>query len=152
MSNGFLLNNQLTDFSFEPTRNGYPVANSIQPKKRPRSSMTPTIVFKENKPYMAIGSPGGSFIINYVAQTLIAHLDWGMDLQAAIDMPRMQNRYGSYELERGTAAEKLKPQLEKLGYKVKMKDLNSGIHAIILENNQLIGAADPRREGIALGE
>ena len=152
MTNGFLLNNQLTDFSFEPTKNGYPVANSVQPYKRPRSSMTPTIVFKQGKPYLVLGSPGGAFIINYVAQTLIAHLDWGMGLQQAIDMPKMQNRLGRYDLEQKTTAVQFKPALERMGFKVNLTELNSGIHAILISKNKLIGAADPRREGVALGE
>ncbi|MGF1911820.1 gamma-glutamyltransferase [Vibrio kasasachensis] len=152
MSNGFLLNNELTDFSFTSHKNGYPVANRVEPGKRPRSSMTPTIVLKEDQPYMAIGSPGGSRIIGYVAQTLIAHFDWGMDIQDAINMPRMVNRFGTYDLEQGTEAVRFKPALEKMGYKVDVRDLNSGLHGVVFNDGKLTGGVDPRREGIALGE
>ncbi|OLQ84487.1 gamma-glutamyltransferase [Vibrio ponticus] len=152
MSNGFLLNNELTDFSFASHKNGYPIANRVEPGKRPRSSMAPTIVMKEGKPYMALGSPGGSRIIGYVAQTLIAHFEWGMDIQQAINMPRMLNRFGSYDLEQGTDAEKLKPALEEMGYKVDIRDLNSGLQGVVFTEGQMIGGADPRREGIVLGD
>ncbi|WP_194439842.1 gamma-glutamyltransferase [Vibrio fluminensis] len=152
MSNGFLLNNELTDFSFASHKNGYPIANRVEPGKRPRSSMAPTIVMKEGKPYMALGSPGGSRIMGYVAQTLIAHFEWGMDIQQAINMPRMLNRFGSYDLEQGTDAEKLKPALEEMGYKVDIRDLNSGLQGVVFTEGQMIGGADPRREGIVLGD
>jgi len=89
MVDGFLLNNELTDFSFRPSKDGKLIANRVEAGKRPRSSMSPTIVLKNGKPYMAIGSPGGSRIIGYVAKTLIAHLDWNMDIQSAIDLPQI---------------------------------------------------------------
>lgn len=152
MSNGFILNNELTDFSFRTHKNGYPIANRVEPGKRPRSSMAPTIVMKNGQPYMAVGSPGGSRIIGYVTKTLIAHLDWGMDIQQAIDMPHLVNRFGTYDLEKGTTAEGFKQPLESMGFKVNVRDLNSGLHAILFEDGKLIGAADPRREGIALGD
>ncbi|WP_063649928.1 gamma-glutamyltransferase [Aliivibrio fischeri] len=147
MVRGFLLNNELTDFSFRSHVNGVPIANRIEPGKRPRSSMAPTIVMKDNKPYIAIGSPGGSQIIGYVAKTLVAHLDWGLNLQQAIDLPNMNNRFGAFEIEKDTPAEAWVPKLEKLGFKVQVKELNSGVQAIKLQENSLIGAADPRREG-----
>jgi len=152
MSSGFLLNNELTDFSFATHKNGVPIANRVEPGKRPRSSMSPTIVLKDGKPYMVVGSPGGSRIIGYVAQTIIAHLDWGMDVQEAINMPHAVNRFGTYDLEEGTGAESLKAELEAIGYKVKLRGLTSGIHAIILDEGKLYGGADPRREGIVLGD
>lgn len=152
MSNGFLLNNELTDFSFAAQKNGYPIANRIEPGKRPRSSMSPTIVMRDGQPYMAVGSPGGSRIIGYVASALIAHLDWGMGIQQAIDLPHLINRFGTYDLEKGTAAEGYKATLEGMGFKVNVRDLNSGLQAIILDNGTLTGAADPRREGLALGD
>jgi len=152
MSNGFLLNNELTDFSFASEKNGYPIANRLEPVKRPRSSMSPTIVMKDNAPYLAIGSPGGSRIIGYVANTLIAHLDWGMDIQSAIDMPHLINRFGTYDLEKGTPAERYQAPLEQMGYKVNVRDLNSGLHAIRITNQGLEGAADPRREGTVMGD
>ncbi|WP_318459802.1 gamma-glutamyltransferase [Photobacterium leiognathi] len=147
MVRGFLLNNELTDFSFRSQIDGVPVANRIEPGKRPRSSMTPTIVMKDNQPVLTIGSPGGSQIIGYVAKTLVAYLDWGMDLQQAINLPNMNNRFGTFELEQNTAATAWAPKLEKLGYKTQIKDLNSGIQAISIAPEQLTGAADPRREG-----
>lgn len=149
---GFLLNNELTDFSFATHNNGRPIANRLEPGKRPRSSMAPTIVMQDDKPYLAIGSPGGSRIIGYVAQALIAHLQWGMDIQAAINQPHVLSRFADTDLERDTDAEKLAPQLEKLGIKVNIRDLNSGLHAIQISDDQLQGAADPRREGVAIGE
>ncbi|WP_318488448.1 gamma-glutamyltransferase [Photobacterium leiognathi] len=147
MVRGFLLNNELTDFSFRSQIDGVPVANRIEPGKRPRSSMTPTIVMKDNQPVLTIGSPGGSQIIGYVAKTLVAYLDWGMDLQQAINLPNMNNRFGTFELEQNTAATAWAPKLEKLGYKTQIKDLNSGIQAISIAPELLTGAADPRREG-----
>ncbi len=152
MSNGFLLNNELTDFSFASHKNGYPIANRLEPGKRPRSSMAPTIVMKDGKPYMAIGSPGGSRIIGYVASSLIAHIDWGMPIQQAVNLPHLINRFGTYDLEKGTTAEQFKAPLEQMGFKVNVRDLNSGLHAIHFDNGKLVGAADPRREGIALGD
>lgn len=153
MANGYLLNNQLTDFSFNPTdTEGKLVANSVAAGKRPRSSMAPTIVLKNGLPYMAVGSPGGSRIIGYVAKTLVAHIDWGMNIQDAISLPNMLNRGGSYELEQQTAAAAKAPQLEKLGYKVQVRDLNSGVQGIIVDKNGLQGGADPRREGKVMGD
>lgn len=152
MTNGFLLNNELTDFSFKTHDEGMPVANRVEPGKRPRSSMSPTIVMKDGKPLLAIGSPGGSQIIGYVAQALIAYIDWGMDVGAIVAMPHAINRFGPYDLEAGTDAEKLAEPLKALGYEVKIGDMNSGLHAIELTADGLKGAADPRREGIAIGK
>ncbi len=147
MVGGFLLNNELTDFSFRSHVDGVPIANRIEPGKRPRSSMAPTIVMENNQPYMAIGSPGGSQIIGYVAKTLVAHLDWNLNLQQAIDLPNMNNRFGTFEIEKDTAAKAWVPKLEKLGFTIQVKELNSGVQAIKLQGNSLVGAADPRREG-----
>lgn len=147
---GFLLNNEMTDFSFRSHQDGYPVANRVEPGKRPRSSMAPTIVLRDGAPVLVIGSPGGSRIIGYVAQAIIAHLDWGMDVQQAVAMPHLVNRFGGYDIETGTAAEALQQGLIDLGYEVSVRDLNSGLHAIGLGEG-LTGGADPRREGIALG-
>jgi gamma-glutamyltranspeptidase/glutathione hydrolase len=152
MSNGFLLNNELTDFSFASYSEGYPIANRLEPGKRPRSSMAPTIVLKDDKPYMVVGSPGGSRIIGYVSKALIAHLEWGMDMQSAISMPNMLNRFGIYDIEKGTSAESLAPELESMGFDVSVKDLNSGLQGIVIENGKLYGGADPRREGIVMGD
>jgi len=152
MVGGFILNNQLTDFSFAPEKDGKAVANRVEPGKRPRSSMAPTIVLKDGKPIYALGSPGGSSIIPYVATTLIGLVDWKLDMQAAISMPHMLNRFGTYELEAGTKAEDFADDLEALGYKTKIGDLNSGLHGVAFGANGLAGGADPRREGVALGD
>ncbi len=152
MVRGFLLNNELTDFSFKTHKDGVPIANRLEPGKRPRSSMSPTIIMQDGKPYMAIGSPGGSRIIGYVAQSIIAHLQWGMDIQQAINQPHLVNRFGTLDIEKGTAAESIQSTLEGMGHKVNIRDLNSGLHAIRLTKDGLEGAADPRREGAAIGE
>ncbi len=153
MVSGFLLNNQLTDFSFVPNIDGRIVANRVEPRKRPRSSMAPTIVFdKSNRPIMALGSPGGSTIIAYVAKTVVAVLDWKLGIQEAINLPHYANLNGPLILEKGTAITALEPDLNKLGHTVILRPLNSGIHAILIDDNGLTGGADPRREGIALGD
>ncbi len=151
MAAGFLLNNELTDFSFCAHRDGVPIANRVEPGKRPRSSMAPTIVLDNGKPVLAIGSPGGSRIIPYVANAIIAHLDWGMDVQQAVSLPHRVNRFGTYDVE-DTALTK---DLEAFGFTVKQRGLNSGLHAISFgerSDGRLQGGADPRREGLALGE
>lgn len=138
MANGYLLNNELTDFAFNPANaEGKVVANSVAGGKRPRSSMAPTIVMKNGEPYLAVGSPGGSRIIGYVAKTLVAHIDWGMDIQTAISLPNMLNRGSTYEIEQDTAAAARAPQLEQLGYKVQVRDLNSGVQGIVIGKNGL---------------
>lgn len=152
MANGYLLNNELTDFAFNPAANGQTVANSVAGGKRPRSSMAPTIVMKNGEPYMAVGSPGGSRIIGYVAKTLVAHIDWGMDIQTAISLPNMLNRGSAYEIEQDTAAAGKAAVLEQLGYKVQVRDLNSGVQGIVIGKNGLQGGADPRREGKVMGD
>lgn len=153
MANGYLLNNELTDFSFTPVdEEGKAVANRVEGGKRPRSSMAPTIVMKNGKPYMAVGSPGGSRIIGYVAKTLAAHIDWGMDIQTAIDLPNMLNRSGTYELEQNSAAAGFAPALQQMGYQVQIRDLNSGVQGIVIRENGLQGGADPRREGKVMGD
>ncbi|WP_299550283.1 gamma-glutamyltransferase [uncultured Tateyamaria sp.] len=151
MTNGFLLNNELTDFSFSTHANGVPIANALAPGKRPRSSMSPTIVMKDDAPVLAIGSPGGSRIIGYTAKSIIAWLDWGMDVQQAVSLPHAVNRFGTYDFEEGTSAADLAPTMEALGFEVNVRDLNSGLHAIEI-GETLQGGADPRREGIALGD
>lgn len=152
MAHGFLLNNELTDFSFSSHRNGVPIANRVEPGKRPRSSMSPTIILKDGRPTLVIGSPGGSRIIGYVAEAIVAHIDWGMNIQAAVSIPHAINRFGTYDLEKGTSLEAMVAPLEELGYKVNLRSLNSGLHAISIEENGLFGGADPRREGIAIGQ
>ncbi|MEX0371486.1 MAG: gamma-glutamyltransferase, partial [Tateyamaria sp.] len=146
MTNGLLLNNELTDFSFRTHVDGVPIANALAPGKRPRSSMAPTIVMKDGAPVLAIGSPGGSRIIGYTAKSIIAWLDWGMNVQQAVSLPHAVNRFGSYDVEEGTTAADLAPALETLGYEVNIRGLNSGLHAIEI-GTALLGGADPRREG-----
>ncbi len=152
MAAGFILNNQLTDFSFSPEEDGQAVANRVEPGKRPRSSMSPTIVLKDGKPVYALGSPGGSNIIPYVANTIIALVDWKMNIQEAIDLPHLTNRFGTYTVEAGTSAEALEKDLAAFGFKTTVGDLNSGLHGIAILPGALEGAADPRREGVALGD
>jgi gamma-glutamyltranspeptidase/glutathione hydrolase len=151
MTNGFLLNNEMTDFSFRTHRDGVPIANRLEPGKRPRSSMSPTIVMRDGAPVLAIGSPGGSRIIGYVAKSIIAWADWDMDVQQAVSLPHLVNRFGTYDVELGTAAEGYADALIEIGFEVNPRDLTSGLHAIEIGDG-LSGGADPRREGIALGE
>ena len=151
MVEGFILNNQLTDFSLSPKRDGQWVANRVQPGKRPRSSMAPMMVFnKDGSLKVVLGSPGGSRIINYVAQTLIGILDWKLNVQEAINLPKMTNRNYVTTLEEGTDIVKLRPLLEKKGHTVAIKSLNSGLQAIEVTKKGYIGGADPRREGLVL--
>jgi len=153
MVDGFLLNNELTDFSFRPEADGTPVANRVEPGKRPRSTMAPTLVFgPDGKLLLAVGSPGGAEIVNYVALTLIAVLDWGMDIQAAVDLPHAGNRNGNTEIEAGPDAEALAAALRARGHAVTIRTLNSGLHGIMRTRRGLEGGADPRREGVALGD
>ncbi|MDA7963934.1 gamma-glutamyltransferase [Ruegeria sp.] len=151
MTNGFLLNNELTDFSFRTHSDGVPIANRLEPGKRPRSSMSPTIVLQDGVPVLAIGSPGGSRIIGYVAKSIIAWADWGMNIQEAVMLPHLVNRFGTYDLELDTAAEGHSDALIAMGFEVNPRDLTSGLHAIEI-GEVLKGAADHRREGIALGD
>ena len=149
---GFLLNSQLTDFSFAATDSHGPIANRVQAGKRPRSSMSPTLIFdEEGQLVAALGSPGGSRIIGFVTQSTIALLDWGLDAQAALNLPRHVNRNGATELEEGTELETLGPALEALGHEVRVRPLASGLHAVRRVEGRLEGGADPRREGVALG-
>ncbi|MCG7629171.1 gamma-glutamyltransferase [Epibacterium sp. MM17-32] len=150
MTNGFLLNNELTDFSFRSHSDGVPIANRLEPGKRPRSSMAPTIVMQDGKPVLAIGSPGGSRIIGYVATAIVGWADWGLNVQQALSLPHAVNRFGTYDLEAGTEAETFEAALTDMGFEVNIRDLNSGLHAIEI-GESLKGGADPRREGIALG-
>lgn len=153
MVNGFLLNNQLTDFSLNPVVDGMAVANRVEGGKRPRSSMAPMMVFDQNNRLkLIIGSPGGSRIINYVAHSIVAVLDWQLDVQQALNLPRFTHRNDYLALEKGTTLAQQQTELEKMGYQVKILDLNSGLHAIMILNSGLQGAADPRREGVAAGE
>jgi gamma-glutamyltranspeptidase/glutathione hydrolase len=153
MVRGFLLNNQLTDFSFRPDDDGRPAANRVEPGKRPLSSMAPTLVFdQQGRLYAALGSPGGSQIINYVAETLTALLDWHQSPDVALALPHFGSRNGPLELERDTGIASLAESLQKLGHRVEFLDMTSGDHLLVRDANGWVGAADPRREGTARGE
>ena len=152
MVRGFLLNNELTDFDFTPfDADQNLVANMVEGGKRPRSSMSPTIVFDagSGKPVLVIGSAGGSRIIGYVLQRLVAVLDWNISIDDALSMQHILARSGKIELEQdGDLADALKAQ----GHDTQVRDLNSGLTAIQIEKGILTGAADPRREGAAMGQ
>jgi gamma-glutamyltranspeptidase/glutathione hydrolase len=150
---GFLLNNELTDFSFVPIAEGRPVANRVEGGKRPRSSMAPTIVYdRAGRITMVAGSPGGSAIINYVAKTLVGVLDWGLDPQAAVALPNFGSRNGPTELEVGTRAAALEPKLRALGHETRVSEQPSGLHVIVRTPTGWAGGADPRREGTVRGD
>jgi len=158
MVDGFLLNNQLTDFSaLDADANG-PIANRVQPGKRPRSAMSPTLVFdRQSRQFvLAIGSPGGSAIINYVAKVLIGNLDWGLNLQQAIDLPNFGSRNGATELERGRFPAATLDALKAKAHNISVFDQTSGLHGIartVVDGRSVwFGAADPRREGVAEGD
>jgi gamma-glutamyltranspeptidase/glutathione hydrolase len=149
---GFLLNNQLTDFSFLPAESGRPAANRVEPGKRPRSSMAPTFVFApDGRLRMVLGSAGGAQIINYVAKALVLALDWNFGIQDAIAAPNMGSRNRDTELERGSSAEAFADALRAMGHPVAITDMVSGTHGILRTPRGLAGGADPRREGIVTG-
>lgn len=157
---GFLLNNELTDFSFRPTdAEGTPIANRVQSGKRPRSSMSPTIVFDgDGEVFLVTGSPGGSRIIGYTAQSVMNVIDFGLDPQEAINVPHYMNRNGSTDIETPIPgvtldydAEALKAALEARGHPVNIREQTSGLSLILLQDGLLIGGADQRRDGLADG-
>ena len=142
-----------------PSENGKPVANRVQAGKRPRSSMAPTLVFdKETGQFVAtVGSPGGSQIIEYVSKTLVGLLDWNMDVQAAVGMANFGSRNGPTELEKGLVTPALTAALKQRGHEVAEIEMTSGTQAIIRKQRAdgkavWAGGADPRREGVALGD
>lgn len=154
MAGGFLLNNQLTDFSLVPMDGSVAIANRVEPGKRPRSSMAPTMVLNQqgDKVVHAVGSPGGSRIINYVTQTLVGLIDWQLDMQQAINLGHVTNRNDYTSLEQGRDIAELEKALKQRGHEVRVRDLNSGLHGItITPAGKLVGGADPRREGVAKG-
>ncbi len=154
MAKGFFLNNQLTDFSFEPVRDGKPVANAPGPGKRPLSAMAPTIVFDAKGHFsIALGSPGGPAIIPYVAESLIAMIDGGLNPEEAAALPHHVNMNGPLFLEKDTPLEALAPILTQMGYDVHPgSSEKSGLHIIERVKGGYIGAADPRRNGVAIGD
>ena len=156
MVNGFLLNNELTDFSFQPTDSeGTPRANRVQANKRPRSSMSPTIVFDDTGAVeLVTGSPGGSRIIGYTAQSVINHIDFGLDPQLSVATPHYLNRNGSTDIEEPIPgvtldydAAALQAALEDRGYRVNIRSLTSGLGVIQVVPDGLLGGADFRRDG-----
>lgn len=163
---GFLLNNQLTDFAILPREHERPLANRVEPGKRPRSSMAPTLVFDREPAggsgawVVSVGSPGGSQIINYVAKVLVAVLADGLDIQSAIDAPNLANRGGPSEFEVGRIDERVANALRARGHEVRTADMTSGLHGVVRRCPRstpdpsciLFGGADPRREGLALGD
>ncbi|HEY8247893.1 MAG TPA: gamma-glutamyltransferase [Hyphomicrobium sp.] len=151
---GFLLNNELTDFSLTPVdAAGHPVANAVGPGKRPRSSMAPTIVFDKQRNVEAVlGSPGGSRIILYVVKALIALLDWRLDAQTAADLTNFGSQGSGLEIELDWPAVPLALTLRPLGHRIVPSLMNSGIHIVTRRDGHLEGAADARREGAALGD
>jgi gamma-glutamyltranspeptidase / glutathione hydrolase len=150
---GFLLNNELTDFSFRPEVEGRAVANRVEPGKRPLSAMAPTLVFdRDGRLALVVGSAGGPAIINDVAKTVIAVIDWGYDLEAAMALPNAGNRNGPTEIEAGPGTAALATALTALGHQVQVNDRPSGLTGIRVTARGLEGAADPRREGAALGD
>jgi gamma-glutamyltranspeptidase/glutathione hydrolase len=152
MVRGFMLNNQLTDFNFLPVEGGLAVANAVAPGKRPRSSMAPFLVYDAaGAVEMAVGSPGGSLIINYVAKALVATLDWKLDMQAAIALPNMGSRNGPTEIEKGTELETTLATLKAMGHDPRAIDMPSGLQGIRRTKSGWEGGADPRREGVARG-
>ncbi len=155
LAGGFLLNNELTDFSFVPSdANGKPIANRVQPGKRPRSSMSPTLVFdrRDGSVVMSVGSPGGAPIIHYTAKALIGTLDWGLDPQAAIALPNFGSLNGPTLLERGRFAPATIDALKARGHTVLEADLTSGLQALHRTAAGWRGGADTRREGVVLGD
>jgi gamma-glutamyltranspeptidase/glutathione hydrolase len=154
MAGGFILNNTLTDFSFQPVLGGAPVANAPAPGKRPLSAMSPTIVFDRNGDFvLGIGSPGGPAIIEYVTQSLVAILDGGLTPQEAISLPRHLNTNTATTLERSPWADQMAPQLAAMGHNVRTAGgEGSGLHAIEKVPGGYLGGADPRRDGVVVGQ
>jgi gamma-glutamyltranspeptidase/glutathione hydrolase len=153
MAAGFFLNNQLTDFAFEPGDDKGRFANAPQAGKRPLSAMAPTIVFDpKGRLFALIGSPGSWQIISYVSQTLIGLIDWHMDMATAISQPHVSARNGVMQIEKDKGLEPLIPALQALGHEVKPQGMESGLNGIRVRADGYEGAADPRREGSVGGD
>jgi gamma-glutamyltranspeptidase/glutathione hydrolase len=152
MTNGFFLNNEMTDFSFAAKENQQLIANRIEPTKRPRSSMSPTFVFDEQQRLvMALGSAGGPSIINYVAKTITGVLDRNLNIQEAIDYPNMGSRNQETELEKESVVEKFAQELQLRGHPILIREMNSGTQGIFINRDGLWGGVDGRREGTVTG-
>lgn len=152
---GFLLNNELTDFSFQPfDASGKPIANRVEPGKRPRSSMSPTLVFDKATGQLlaSTGSPGGAFIIHFTAKTLVGMLNWGLNAQQAINLPNFGTLGGPLMLEDSRFAPATVLALQARGHTVVQAPLPSGLQAIERTETGYFGGADPRREGVVLGD
>ena len=159
LSGGFLLNNELTDFSFVPAdAQGTPIANRVQPGKRPRSSMSPTLVFDKatGELVMSAGSPGGALIIHYTAKALLGTLDWGLNAQQAISLPNFGSTNGPTLLEEKRFPAATVEALRTRGAEVREMNMTSGLQAITRGNAHgkkvWMGGADPRREGVVMGD
>ena len=155
LKGGFLLNNELTDFSFSPTgADGKPVANRVEPGKRPRSSMSPTLVFDKATGQLvsSLGSPGGAFIIHFTAKALYGTLNWGLNAQQAIDLPNFGSLGGPTVLEEKRFSAATVEALKAREHAVTEVPLTSGLQAIERRASGYFGGADPRREGIVLGD
>jgi len=150
MTGGMVLNNQLTDFSFLPEKDGVPIANAVAPGKRPRSSMSPVIMFDENGDvFGAVGSPGGPAIIGYVAKVLIGIVDWNLSMQAAIDAPNAVYPRGAPTLEEERYDAQTVEGLKNLGHETTTRALTSGLHGFVkTADGGFDGGADKRREGV----
>lgn len=153
MVHGFLLNNQLTDFAFRPLRaDGVPHPNRVVAGRRPMSSMAPTMVFDaDGRLYAVLGSPGGSRIINYVAATLVGLVDFGLSPEVLLSRPHAGSRNGPTEVEDSPAGRALGERLRAFGHEVVVSPMTSGTALIVRDAEGWLGAADPRREGVALG-
>lgn len=152
---GYLLNNELTDFSFEPRdAQGRPVANRVEPNKRPRSSMSPTLVFDAagDQLLASMGSPGGAAIIHFTAKTLLGIYGWGLDAQRAIDLPNFGSFNGPTVLEAGRFPPATVEALKERGHEVNETEMTSGLQAIQRTDTGWFGGADPRREGVVMGD
>ncbi|KUI24876.1 gamma-glutamyltransferase [Mycobacterium sp. GA-2829] len=169
MVDGFLLNNQLTDFSAEPAGpDGVPVANRIEPGKRPRSTMAPTLIFEAGPPgtrgplYAVLGSPGGAVIIQFVVKTVVGMLDWGMDPQQAVSMvdfgadntpeTNVGGEHPNIDVSDNGDHDPLVTELRRLGHRVDLAEQSSGLSAIVRDTSGWIGGVDPRREGMVMGD
>ena len=154
MADGFFLNNQLTDFSFTPTENGHPAANAVAAGKRPRSSMTPVLILdRQGNLVGAVGSPGGSSILAYVAKALIGVIDWNLSMAEAVALPNLVVRGSMVGADTEQMAPDIRDALGRAGMTLRPNATEtSGLHGAIWRDGRWDGGADPRREGVAVSE